>query len=63
MGFKYATTVEGHYTLAKGGKSWYFVPTDKKRSAAPVGPYKTSDLALEAAQHFENDYHKHKVKK
>ncbi len=62
MAFKYPTTVDGHYTLAKKGKYWYFVPTDKHRPALPSGPYFTSDEALEHAQFFENDYHRHKVK-
>lgn len=63
MPFKYACTVDGHYTLATKGKKWFYVSTDKHRIMQPVGPFTADHAALEAAQLLENDYHKHKVKK
>jgi hypothetical protein len=53
------TTVEGKFTIVKEGKVWYFVPTEKKKSDMPVGPYFDVNDALDDAQHMENDYLSH----
>jgi len=53
---KAITTVEGHYTIDKKGKFWYYTSINKP--SMPVGPFFSADEALDAAQHLENDYHK-----
>ena len=55
-------TAEKHYQVIRKGKKFYFEPTDKDRWVANVGSFNTAEEALEAAQHFENEYHKHKKK-
>lgn len=63
MTLNHATTVDGHYKAFRKGKLWYYGSTDKKHLNTPTGPFFSIDDALEAAQLFENEYRRHKVKK
>ena len=56
VSMRYPCTTGGHFTLAKRGSDWYYVPTDRDHPAKPVGPFEDQDEALEAAQHLENEY-------
>lgn len=56
MAFRYGVTSDGHYTVARKGKKFYYVSADPNHFIEPVGPFKTEDEALDAAQHLENDY-------
>jgi hypothetical protein len=59
---RYAVTSEGHYTVARKGKKWFFVSADPNHFIEPVGPFTSEALALEAAQHLENDYRRPRKK-
>lgn len=53
-------TTDGHYEVRKKGKWWYYYPADKTKPQMETGPHFSVADALEAAQHFENEYHRHK---
>lgn len=59
---KYGVTSEGHYTVARKGKKWFYVSADPNHFITPVGPYKSEAEALEHAQQFENDYRRPRKK-
>ena len=54
-------TADGHFIAYQSGLEFYYEPTDKTKLPKVghySGPHISQGKALEAAQHFENEYFK-----